>query len=160
MDESSLFLRILYDRHGIALLRYLQSLTGHVQLAEDLLQDTFVQAIKGLEQLRAARSPRAWLFSIARHLGLNAVSRRRATVPLQDNMAAASPQSADPRQERMREAIVALPQGQREALQLRLSQQLSYEEIAQVLEIPVGTVRSRIHHAVKSLRSALEQKED
>ena len=55
----------------------------------------------------------------------------------------------------MHRAIAALPELQREALLLKLQHELTYEEIASVLNIPVGTVRSRLHHAVRQLRAAL-----
>ncbi len=161
MDEPIAQVRALYDQHGGDLLRYLRGLTGHRQLAEDLLHDTFVQAMRGLEQLRRANSPRAWLFSIARHLGLNALRRRRTVVSLSET-ATAAPTTAGPdaKLERVREAIARLPAVHREALQLRLHVGLSYEEIAEVLGVPVGTVRSRLHNAVRSLRQQLNPDED
>ncbi len=152
MTEAVNRLRVLYTEHAPALMRYLHRLTGRRDTAEDLLQETFVQALKGLDRLDAAASPKAWLFAIARHLGLNARQRRRDLLPLAGEIAAPTVEKPDPRQERMREAIAALPEKQRETLQLRLADGLSYEEIAAVLGIPVGTVRSRLHTAVKSLR--------
>ena len=157
MDEPMNRLRVLYAEHGPALLRYLRRLTGRAESAEDLLQETFVQALRGLERLDSALSPKAWLFAIARHLGINARQRRREALPLVDDLAAGPQERPDPRREDMREAIAALPEKQREALQLRLAEGLSYEEIAQTLNIPVGTVRSRLHAAVKGLREALGQ---
>jgi RNA polymerase sigma-70 factor (ECF subfamily) len=62
----------------------------------------------------------------------------------------------DERIAEMREAIVKLPEEMRETLELRLADELSYEEIAAVLEIPIGTVRSRLHNAVKKLREELK----
>ena len=59
--------------------------------------------------------------------------------------------------EEMREAIAGLPAHLRETLELRLRDELSYEEIAQVLEIPMGTVRSRLHGALKLLREKLNE---
>jgi RNA polymerase sigma-70 factor, ECF subfamily len=158
MDERRDRLRGLYDEHSPALLRYLRRLTGRSETAEDLLQDTFVQALMGLDRLEMAASPRAWLFAIARHLGINAVNRRRNLLPLADDVAATvSP--ADPRRQDMREAIAALPEKPRETLELRLGNALSYEEIAQVLGLPIGTVRSRLHAAVKALRQSLGQED-
>lgn len=159
MNESMAQVRSLYDQHGGALLRYLRGMTRRSDLAEDLLQETFVQAIRGVEQLRKADSPRAWLFAIARHLGINAITRRRPVVPLSENVTAAPVLEEDPRREQMRLAITKLPDTQREALQLRLQDDLSYEEIAAVLRIPVGTVRSRLHNAVKNLRERLSTQE-
>lgn len=152
--------RTLYDEHGGALLRYLKGLTGRTEVAEDLLQETFVQAMRGIEQLRRAHSAKAWLFSIARHLGLNALRRTRVTAPLPEGLAVAPGCEDDPRREEVRQAISELPEPQREALSLRLSVGLSYEEIAQVLSIPVGTVRSRLHNAVRSLQERMNPGED
>ncbi len=157
MDESMIQVRLLYQEHGGALLRYLRGLTGRAETAEDLLQDTFVQAMRGLDRIGEARSPRAWLFAIARHLGLNALRRRRPTVPLSEGVAVAPGVDEDPRREQMQRAIADLPEIQREALSLRLAHELSYEEIAEVLGIPVGTVRSRLHHAVRKLRERLRE---
>jgi RNA polymerase sigma factor (sigma-70 family) len=140
----------LYNAHGQALLGYLRRSFGHAEAAEDLLHETFLQALRGLDRLTAAASPRAWLFGIARRVGLAALRRRRMQ-PLPDGLAAAEAGQADERLERMRRAIGRLPPPQREALQLRLVEELSYEEIAAVLEIPVGTVRSRLHNAVRML---------
>lgn len=67
------------------------------------------------------------------------------------------PEIQDPRIERMREEIGRLPEEMRETLLLKLNQELSYAEIAAVLAIPIGTVRSRIHQAVSRLRLALGQ---
>jgi RNA polymerase sigma-70 factor (ECF subfamily) len=155
MNESMDRLRVLYAEHGPALLRYLRRLTGRGDWAEDLLQETFVQALKGPERLDAAASPKAWLFAIARHLGINAVQRRREVAPLVEEVAAPEAERPDPRRDEMREAIAGLPEKQREALQLRLGEGLSYEEIARVLEVPVGTVRSRLHAGVRVLRELL-----
>jgi RNA polymerase sigma-70 factor, ECF subfamily len=150
---------VLYAEHAPGLLRYLRRLTGRGDWAEDLLQDTFVQALKGLERLDSAASPKAWLFAIARHLGVNAINRRRDMAPLAEETAVRDARQPDPRREDVREAIAALPEKPREALQLRLGDGLNYEEIAQVLGVPIGTVRSRLHAAVKTLRQSLGQEE-
>lgn len=160
MNETMTQVRGLYDEHGPALLRYLRRMTGHGELAEDLLHETFVQAMRGLGQLQQANSPRAWLFSIARHLGLNAIQRCRPALPLSEALAAVPVADEDPRLEPMRQAIADLPETQREALQLRLAEDLSYAEIAVVLGIPIGTVRSRLHNAVKALKERLTEHED
>lgn len=154
MGEPMTRLQVMYDEHGPALLRYLRRLTGHAATAEDLMQETFVQALRAPERLDAVVSPKAWLFTIARNLGLNSLRARRKTQPLVEAIAA--PETAvDPRREDLLAAIAALPNDQRETLELRLREELSYAEIADVLGIPVGTVRSRLHIAVKRLRDAM-----
>jgi RNA polymerase sigma-70 factor (ECF subfamily) len=140
----------LYNAHGQALLGYLSRSFGHAEIAEDLLHETFVQALRRMDRVAAAASPRAWLFGIARRVGLAALRRRRMQ-PLPEDLAVAEAEPADERLDRMHRAIGRLPPPQREALELRLAEELSYEEIAAVLEIPVGTVRSRLHHAVRTL---------
>lgn len=147
-------LETLYKQHGPGLLAFLQRRFGRGQAAEDLLQETFLQALRRMDRLGRAVSPRAWLFGIARHLALTAVRRRRVFSPLPDSLAAPEPVD-DARLDRMRQAIARLPDGQREPLELRLRDELTYDEIAEVLEIPVGTVRSRLHYSVRRLRDEL-----
>lgn len=147
----------LYQAYGPALLAYLRRLAGRHEIAEDLLQETFVQAMRGLDRLGEVVSPRAWLFTIARNVGVSAIRRRtrRPVTSLSEDVAAADPPKEHPRLEPMRQAITCLPDKLRETLELRLRDDLSYEEIAAVLSIPVGTVRSRLHHAVRQLRDDL-----
>ncbi len=145
----------LYRTHAAGLLGYLRRHFAGVEAAEDLLQETFVQALRGLDRLTAAASPRAWLFAIARNVGLAALRRRRHAASLPESLAAPAAREGDPRIEVAEQAMRRLPDGQREALELRLGDGLSYEEVAEVLAIPVGTVRSRLHHAMRRLRREL-----
>ena len=145
----------LYRQHGSAILRYLRRISWQEDAAEDLLQETFTQALGRIDHLTQATSSRAWLFGIARNLGRNAARRRRHFAELPPQVPAPATRETDERLERMRRQIANLPEPRREALQLRLQDELSYEEIAAVLEIPVGTVRSRLHNAVRQLREAM-----
>ena len=72
----------LYQTHGAALLAYLRRGFGWCASPEDLRQDTFVAAMRRPQRLAAAQSPRAWLFGIARHIGLTAARRHRNPTPL------------------------------------------------------------------------------
>lgn len=144
----------LYRDVGPNLLSYLHRWLGDLHMAEDSLQETFCQAARKVERLSQAVSPRAWLFAIARNVAVTAVRRRRATVPLLAELPAVE-QTEDPRLEPVRQAILGLPAGLREVLELRLRDELSYEEIADVLQIPLGTVRSRLHTALQRLRAAV-----
>lgn len=149
-------LEALYRELGPALLAYFRRQRSLAGSAEDLLQDTFVRAFRAWDRLDHAVSPRAYLFGIARHVSLDALRARRPTDELQEEtMAATVAEPEDPRLEPMRTAIATLGETHREALLLKLQHELSYEEIAQVLDIPVGTVRSRLHHAVSQLRDIL-----
>ena len=158
MDEALTHLAAVYREHGAALLGYLHRAFGRVEPAEDLLQETLLRLARRPEPLLDAAKPRAWLFSVARKVGLTALRRRKPTEPLPAELPATPAGSgvpANPALERMRAAIDRLPSPCRETLVLRLSGELSYEEIAAVLNVPVGTVRSRLHHAVRALRAAL-----
>jgi RNA polymerase sigma-70 factor (ECF subfamily) len=75
--------------------------------------------------------------------------------PLPADVPLAPAAEADDRLDGLRRAVAALPQPQREAMELRLVDGLSYEEIAGVLDVPVGTVRSRLHNAVQRLREEM-----
>jgi RNA polymerase sigma-70 factor (ECF subfamily) len=147
-----------YRAHGSSLLSYLKRSFGWCGCPEDLLQETFVQALRRQRDLAEAVSPRAWLFGIARHVGLTAARKLRPATPL-DERALAAPGTPSEIAD-LREAIAGLPPPAREALELRLRDGLSYEEIAVVLEIPVGTVRSRLHSAMHRLRDAMEAQDN
>jgi RNA polymerase sigma-70 factor (ECF subfamily) len=124
---------------------------------DDLVQESFLQLARRLRAGQAMASPRAYLFGIARHISLAFLRQReRVPEPLQaasETTAAAEP---DDRLEAARETIASLPSLQREILDLRFAHGLSYVEMATALNIPVGTVRSRLHHAVELLRQRLE----
>jgi RNA polymerase sigma-70 factor, ECF subfamily len=147
----------LYHAHGPALLAYLQRNFGRSGSAQDMLQETFLQALRRQDRLAAADSPRAWLFGIARHVGLTALRNHRPT----EQLGVVPLQLTEPNLEleAMREAIAQLLPTMREPLELRLRENLSYEEIAAMLEIPVGTVRSRLHTAMQRLREAMDVKQ-
>lgn len=148
-------LEAIYREHGAAVLDYLRRHFRGVETGEDLLQETLVQALERPERLAESSSPRAWLFGIARHVGLSAARRRRPMAPLESDPPASAPASPSDAVEAMRAALAELPAAQREVLELRLRGELSYDEIAEVLSVPVGTVRSRLHSAVQALRDRL-----
>lgn len=143
----------LYRECGPALLAYFERRHGSRQIAEDLLQETFAAALRRVESLAAKPSPRAWLYTVARNLSVDAYRRARPSVALPEDLPAEEAAAPDPRLDAMCRAIARLTPASREVLELRLAQELSYEEIARVLGIPVGTVRSRLHHAVQQLRA-------
>ncbi|MGO9113286.1 MAG: RNA polymerase sigma factor [Thermoguttaceae bacterium] len=146
----------MYQSHGPALLRYLQRTFGSCASAEDLLHETFLRVLARDDQCQAAVSPRAFLFGIARHVGLTAVRRAKlARTQVIGEIEAKAPATHNAALEEMQAAIERLPEQIRETLGFRLRDELSYEEIAAALEIPVGTVRSRLHTAIRLLRDEL-----
>jgi RNA polymerase sigma-70 factor (ECF subfamily) len=139
------------------LLAFFQRRHGSPQTAEDLLQETFAAMLKNPNRLLQADSPRAYLFGVARNLSAEMHRRSHPTeeLPAEPQMEEEAP--ADPRLEAMREGIVQLNAASRQVLELRLQRELSYEEMAATLGVPVGTVRSRLHHAVRQLREHLKK---
>ena len=154
MEEAAEAIERLYRAQGPAILGYLRGMVGGSNSAQDLLQQTFLEVLRRPEQLDRAVSPRAWLFGVARRLALNSYRRRENMTSLPAQLEARS-STEDSRIETMRQAITNLPGPMQETLELRLSRDLSYQEIATVLEIPIGTVRSRLHAAVLRLRQVL-----
>ncbi len=146
-------LKLLYEAHAPELLRFLRRQAFDTAEAEDLLQETFVQAARHESRLADAASPRAWLYAVARNV-TGSIRRRVLRLrrrPLADDLPAPAEADADPRVEQMRRAIARIAPQLRETLELRLNADLSYAEIAEALDVPIGTVRSRLSHAVQQL---------
>lgn len=141
-----------------AVLRVVKNTT----LAEDLTQDCFLRAYRALPDFRGDSKVRSWLYRIGTNLALNAVTRTRE-VPT-DILPEVLPTAAGPdRQaevsalaEALRRAIDELPDDLREPLVLREVHHLSYEEIANRLDMPLNTVRTRIFRARRSLQDQME----
>jgi RNA polymerase sigma factor (sigma-70 family) len=144
----------LYRRHGAEILGYLARRCPE-ETAHDLLQETFLQVVRQSARLRGVVLPRAWLFAIARNILASYFRRRRDPTEPEPWTLDAVTSGEDARLPAMREAIGALPPDLRETLELRIDGELSYEEIAAVLEVPIGTVRSRLYTAVRRLRAVL-----
>ncbi|MCB1202692.1 MAG: sigma-70 family RNA polymerase sigma factor [Verrucomicrobiae bacterium] len=135
---------------------------GGCEAPQDLVQETFLEMTRGLERGGEPRSLRAYLFGVARHVSCAAWKRRdrEKVLSLEISSDPAGGPSTDDRVEAAREVIESLPRLQREILELRFTQQLSYAEIAEALAIPVGTVRSRLHHAIRLVRGRVEASSD
>ena len=155
-DSRMVQIEALYHSHAPALLRYLQRNFGSCAAAEDLLHETFLRLLARDDAGEAAVSPRAFLFGIARHVGLTAARQaKRARTQAIGEVADQAPAENESALRQMQAAIGKLPQQIRETLEFRLREELTYEEIAAVLEIPVGTVRSRLHTALRLLRDEM-----
>lgn len=148
----------LFVRHHVAIRRYLHARVHDAALAEDLAAETFVRAFAGRARFRdQGHGVRAWLFQIATNLlrdELRASGRRsRTAVPGAGGAGAAPPRlPADPA---LGALLRELPREQLEVLLLHAWADLGYDEIAAVLGIRVGTVRSRLNRARAHLRRTL-----
>jgi RNA polymerase sigma-70 factor, ECF subfamily len=146
----------LYREIGPELLAFFRRRHGDPQTAEDLLQETFAAVMKNPDRLLRADSPRAYLFGVARHLSAEMHRRSRPTEEMPAEPPMDEGETADPRLEVMREGLERLNTASRQVLELRLRGELCYQEIATSLGLPIGTVRSRLHHAVRQLRAHLK----
>lgn len=142
---------------------YLRKMSRDAAAADDLLQDTWFDVYRTINRLRRPEAFVAWLYRIARDKVYRDLRRRHVPIaPDAEDLAHAVPAAADDEAftpddaEAVRAALDALPAPQREVLVLRFVQEMTYEQIADVLDRPVGTVRSRIHYARLALRAQLE----
>jgi RNA polymerase sigma-70 factor (ECF subfamily) len=152
----------LYTRESAALFAYVRLFTAERELAEEIVQDTFVAVWRGASGFAGRASVRSWLFAIARRRAADALRRPRLRVVPEDAAAFAELPSSAPspedlaiaaatRQE-LKDALGRMNPIHREALELTFAYGLSYQELAEVLGIPLGTVKSRLNHAKRALR--------
>lgn len=157
----------LYARYQAPLFRYLAQITGDHGLAEEVLQDTLVAVWKGAASFEGRSTVQTWLIGIARRQAHN--NRRRRAVPLADAseldvLAAGEPEPEDAalasaERDELAAAIGCLATVHREALVLAFVNGLSYLEMAAVLGIAEGTVKSRLSNAKRALRDLLDASE-
>lgn len=143
-------LEIYYREHGPLVLRYLVRQVG-VSLANDMLHDVFVEAASHFDRLTACDSPRGWLLKVAYHQVCNYYRDKRVMYGLPSELVAAVPDDGSQLTE-LRDSLARLDKESREILLLRWYEQLSYEEISRIMDLPIGTVRSRLHYALNKLR--------
>ncbi|WP_250564384.1 RNA polymerase sigma factor [Sphaerisporangium fuscum] len=158
----------LYDRYFGDIYRYVAARVGP-QAADDLASETFLVAFRKREDFDPDRGAvRQWLYGIATNLLAHhrrSETRRLealARVPMEDPAESehadrvAAQVTAAGAQHRLAAELSRLPDGERDVLLLAAYGDLSYEEIAQALDVPLGTVASRLHRVRKRLRAALD----
>jgi len=154
---------VLVDRYRRRIVQYAYRYSHNEQDANDAAQDTLLRAYRSLGTFRADRPFSRWLFVIARNVSLDAVRRKRLserTTSLVRMEALSEPDTAEVvlRREaasRVRAALGVLPQRQRAALELYYIKGLRYRDIADMLDIPLGTVKTYIARAKRRLRTEL-----
>ena len=157
---------ILFDRHAPYIYRYIARRVGRDAI-DDLVAETFIGAFASRQRYDLAyRDARPWLYGVATHVIsshrrqelrqlriAHAVWSARAVLGHADSVAADI--TAQSLSEPLGNALAALAAGDRDVLILIAWEQLSYDEVARALDIPIGTVRSRLHRARASVREAL-----
>jgi len=159
-DKAALDLAELVAEHHGAVYRYAFRLSGSVPDAEDLTQQVFLTAQQKLAQLRSPERVRNWLFAILRNSFLKC-SHQRRPIPVAniqyslDSIPSRAPSAEEIDRERLQQAIHALPPQYRLVLAMFYYENCSYREIAERLDLPMGTVMSRLARAKRALRSML-----
>lgn len=164
--EADVTFRDLVQAHQTRLYRFVVKNIGHGTDAEDLTQQAFVEAAKAYESFRGASELSTWLYGIAMNLVRNYLSRsphRRYAFESDEVLETTQAEQPDPSEQlaqtqavrRLQQEIDGLPAEMREVLLLVALEELSYEEAAVLLSIPVGTVRSRVSRARTTLRKRM-----
>ena len=152
-------------RHYAPVVNIAYRMCGQTTLAEDMAQETFLRAWLNLSSFRLSGSMKNWLYRITVNTTLD-VLRRRSDTPMDDEVVQMiQDPTPDPeisliqkeRAENMQEMLSTLPLATRNVLVLREFAELSYQEIAAVLDIPIGTVMSRLNYARTRLRNLLKE---
>lgn len=150
----------LVRQHRPRVLRTATGIVGSTEEAEDVAQQVFIKVWNALPGFDSKGSFSSWVYRITVNTALDVVRRRRQHVSLDDLQRAGQGNPEDhamqtAKQDQVRRAIAALPPASRTTLVLREYEQLSYKEIAKVLDIPIGTVMSRLNYARKALARTL-----
>jgi RNA polymerase sigma-70 factor (ECF subfamily) len=155
----------LYTHHGPGLLAYLSSRLRNRQWAEEVLQEVMLAVWQGADRFRGDSRVLTWLMTIARNRAINAIKRDKSQYdqPLDETGSITGQNDAfmehSAQLDELRSALSKLPDEQRETLELVFIHGLSNLETAAVLNIPAGTVKSRLFRAKARLREWLEKKE-
>jgi RNA polymerase sigma-70 factor (ECF subfamily) len=159
----------LYDVYHVSLYNYLLRLTHAVNISENLLQETYLTIWKAAQGFRAEAQVKNWMYSIAHHKAVSWLRKTR-----KDNRPREVPltyehvqeyQTVDPeevvlqndRGDALQEALDYLTPKHRAVIELAYVHEFSYEEIARIVDCPLGTVKSRINYAAQQLGGVLKK---
>jgi len=159
----------LVQRHQAALVRYLMHMVSNPADAEDVAQDALIRAYNALKDFRGQSSFKTWLYQIATNAARTHLYKRRQRLEDQaadgdrEDLEVGSGEQVERRivaHDQLRRALAQLPDEWREAVLLRDIEGLEYREIADALQIPMGTVESRIFRGRQRLKQIVTSKEN
>ncbi len=159
----------LYDRHSRAAFSLAYRMMGERQAAEDLTQEAFIKVWRGAASYRVGRgSVRTWILSIVHNRGIDQLRSRASRRRTQDKVEASAPTSEpseafaeawrNSQREQVREALNTLPQEQLEILELAYFSGYTHVEIAERLDLPLGTVKGRMRLGLRKIRDFFQAK--
>lgn len=157
----------LFRRYQLPLYAYVYELVRDEQASLDIVQEAFINAARHIESLRDDARFGSWLFGIARQKVAQRWRKPERTTPLEDTQDhegeledSESPSDwlmRKEQEEQFMNLLRQLPEAQRDVLLLHFLEDFPLEEIAAITHVSLGTVKSRMHHAKKSLRKLVEQ---
>jgi RNA polymerase sigma-70 factor (ECF subfamily) len=162
LGERAAFAELI-ERWHEPLWRYLRRMADADQTADDLVQDTWVRVLRGIAGLRDATRLRPWLFGIARRMAMDRLRARYARPSadereLEELAAPETDVTLESDLAALESGLAALPARERETLALYYLRELSIEQIAALLEVPAGTIKSRLFRARQLLRQEFATK--
>lgn len=146
----------LYYRYRDWVYRLAWRFTGNRQDALDVLQETFIYLLSKFPGFELTASMTSFLYPAVRHLSLAVRSKNRrftSDEEILSELAAPTSEETDRCRSELAAVLTVLPNEQREVLLMRYVDDMSLQEIATALNIPLGTVKSRLHHALRTLRN-------
>jgi RNA polymerase sigma-70 factor (ECF subfamily) len=158
-------LGVLYDRHRQLVYRTVLAITGDSDVASDLLQDVYLRLYRFIDRVDTSRPLEPWLYRMSTNLAYTWMKRNKKWLhPLEDmaewlgSSGKSSPHDLVERQDELdqiQQALSTLSLSQRVVVVLYYMNDLSLQEISEILEIPVGTVKSRLHYGRQALKKKL-----
>jgi len=146
----------LYERHADRIFRFAMSIVRRAHLAEEVLQETMIVVWKRAKAFKGNSKVTTWILGICRNLAFNLLRKEKRGDRLPDER----PETADPARSvetavHVERAMETLPDHHREVMHLVFYEEMNLKEAAEILGIPEGTVKSRMHHARKALAKEL-----
>lgn len=155
----------LVKRHQSALLRTCTRMVKDEELAEDIVQETFVKVFRKIHLFEGRSSFKSWLYQIALNTARNKLRSNRLDMISMDHVQLSTKATAESSlvendiREILKLEVARLPDRQRMALELRIYEDLSFQEIAEIMECPYDTAKANYRHGILKIKSALEANE-
>lgn len=155
----------LYDAHARRIFAYSRTVLGSTDGAEEVASDTLVHVWRSAKSYAGRARVLTWMLAIAHHRAIDVLRRKRLNVVPLEALADVADASGDPLAAALRAgdrdvldaALMLLSADHRAVLDLAFTHDCSYEDIAKIINVPIGTVKTRVFHAKRNLRAALDR---